>query len=54
MSKFGVSQPVRRVEDARLLIGSGCYIDDQTPMPERWAARRGQGRWFADRNALSP
>ncbi len=46
MSKCGVSQPVRRVEDARLLIGSGCYTDDQTPIPERWAASRDQGRGF--------
>ena len=28
MSKFGVSQPVRRIEDTRLLTGRGCYIDD--------------------------
>lgn len=28
MSKFGVSQPVRRVEDARLITGSGRYTDD--------------------------
>ena len=28
MSKFGVSQPVRRVEDARLLTGAGQYMDD--------------------------
>ncbi len=29
MSKFGVSQPVKRVEDARLLTGRGAYVDDQ-------------------------
>ncbi len=45
MSKFGVSQPVRRVEDARLLIGNACYTNNQTRMPERW---------YADRDALSP
>ena len=28
MSRFGVSQPVRRVEDARLVTGSGRYMDD--------------------------
>ena len=28
MSKFGISQPVRRIEDSRLLTGRGCYIDD--------------------------
>ncbi len=28
MSKFGVSQPVRRVEDARFVTGSGRYMDD--------------------------
>ena len=28
MTKFGVAQPVRRVEDRRLLTGSGRYTDD--------------------------
>ena len=28
MSKFGVSQPVKRVEDARFLRGSGSYVED--------------------------
>jgi len=28
MTKFGVAQPVRRVEDPRLLTGSGRYTDD--------------------------
>ncbi|MEO1331463.1 MAG: molybdopterin cofactor-binding domain-containing protein, partial [Pseudomonadota bacterium] len=28
MSKFGVSQPVKRVEDTRLLTGAGAYVDD--------------------------
>lgn len=28
MSKFGISQPVRRIEDTRLLTGRGRYIDD--------------------------
>ena len=27
-SKFGLAQPVRRVEDPRLLKGNGCYTDD--------------------------
>ncbi len=31
MSKFGLSQPVRRVEDPRLLKGDGRYTDDITP-----------------------
>ena len=31
MSKFGLSQPVRRVEDPRLLKGNGRYTDDITP-----------------------
>ncbi len=31
MTKFGVSQPVRRKEDVRFLIGEGRYIDDVTP-----------------------
>lgn len=28
MSKFGISQPVRRVEDARFVAGHGRYVDD--------------------------
>ena len=28
MTKFGMAQPVRRVEDPRLLIGDGKYTDD--------------------------
>ena len=28
MSKFGVSQPVRRVEDTRFVTGAGRYMDD--------------------------
>ncbi|GAC1338292.1 MAG: xanthine dehydrogenase family protein molybdopterin-binding subunit [Acetobacteraceae bacterium] len=28
MTKFGVAQPVRRVEDPRLLLGGGRYTDD--------------------------
>jgi len=31
MSKFGVSQPVRRKEDVRFLTGAGRYIDDVAP-----------------------
>ncbi len=31
MTQFGVAQPVRRVEDPRLLKGSGAYTDDITP-----------------------
>ena len=31
MTKFGVAQPVRRVEDPRLLLGHGRYTDDITP-----------------------
>lgn len=30
LEKFGVSQPVRRVEDKRFLTGQGSYMDDQT------------------------
>ena len=30
MAKFGLSQPLRRVEDPRLLIGGGRYTDDLT------------------------
>jgi carbon-monoxide dehydrogenase large subunit len=29
--KFGVGQPVRRVEDARLVTGSGRYTEDFRP-----------------------
>ena len=28
MENFGIGQPVRREEDARLLTGSGAYTDD--------------------------
>jgi carbon-monoxide dehydrogenase large subunit len=31
MTKFGIAQPVRRVEDPRLLVGNGSYTDDVTP-----------------------
>ncbi len=31
MDKFGKSQPVKRVEDVRLLTGAGRYIDDVAP-----------------------
>ena len=30
MTKFGISQPVRRVEDVRFLKGAGSYIEDLT------------------------
>ena len=28
MTKFGIGQAVRRVEDQRFLTGRGCYVDD--------------------------
>jgi carbon-monoxide dehydrogenase large subunit len=28
MNRFGIGQPVRRVEDERFLTGSGCFLDD--------------------------
>ncbi|MSO74626.1 MAG: xanthine dehydrogenase family protein molybdopterin-binding subunit [Alphaproteobacteria bacterium] len=28
MAKFGISQPVRRIEDNRLVVGGGQYLDD--------------------------
>ena len=31
MTKFGIAQPVRRVEDPRLLVGAGSYTDDVSP-----------------------
>ncbi len=31
MSKFGISQPVKRREDRRFLTGTGDYVDDHTP-----------------------
>ena len=31
MTQFGIAQPVRRVEDPRLLKGAGSYTDDITP-----------------------
>ena len=30
-TKFGMAQPVRRVEDPRLLVGDGRYTDDIAP-----------------------
>ena len=30
-SKFGTSQPVRRMEDTRFLTGAGSYVDDVAP-----------------------
>jgi carbon-monoxide dehydrogenase large subunit len=37
MTKFGVAQPVRRVEDPRLLLGQGRYTDDFSMMNEAHA-----------------
>ncbi len=34
--KFGVGQPIRRVEDVRLLTGKGRYQDDQTLHRQTW------------------
>jgi carbon-monoxide dehydrogenase large subunit len=34
--KFGVGQPIRRVEDVRLLTGKGRYQDDQTFNRQTW------------------
>ena len=34
--KFGVGQPIRRVEDLRLLTGKGRYQDDQTMHRQTW------------------
>ena len=31
MEKFGKSQPVKRVEDVRFLVGQGRYVDDIAP-----------------------
>src|SRR3954454_21379427 len=31
MAKFGLSQPLRRIEDPRLLKGGGRYTDDIAP-----------------------
>ena len=31
MAKFGLSQPMRRIEDPRLLKGGGRYTDDLAP-----------------------
>lgn len=35
-TKFGVGQPVRRLEDLRLLTGKGRYQDDQTFHRQTW------------------
>ena len=31
VAKFGIGQPLRRVEDRRLLTGQGQYLDDAAP-----------------------
>ena len=38
MSKFGVSQSVRRVEDQRFITGRGRYVDDIVPQGALFAA----------------
>ena len=38
MTKFGLAQPVRRVEDPRLLKGGGTYTDDISLPGMLWAA----------------
>jgi carbon-monoxide dehydrogenase large subunit len=38
MTKFGLAQPVRRVEDPRLLKGNGRYTDDITLPAMLWSA----------------
>src|SRR6056297_3403391 len=37
MTKFRLSQPVRRVEDSRFLTGKGRYVDDIAPAGARHA-----------------
>jgi aerobic carbon-monoxide dehydrogenase large subunit len=34
--KFGVGQPIRRLDDVRLLTGKGRYLDDQTLHRQTW------------------
>src|SRR6476469_4015428 len=34
--KFGIGQPIRRLEDVRLLTGRGRYQDDQTLHRQTW------------------
>ena len=36
MSKFGVSQPVRRLEDGRFLTGQGRFVDDVSLPGQTW------------------
>src|SRR4051794_21896124 len=36
MAKFGVGQPVRRVEDQRLITGQGRYTDDINLPGQAW------------------
>lgn len=38
MDKFGIGQPVRRKEDARLLTGAGTFTDDISRPNQAWAA----------------
>ncbi|HEY7580798.1 MAG TPA: xanthine dehydrogenase family protein molybdopterin-binding subunit, partial [Acetobacteraceae bacterium] len=35
-TKFGIGQPIRRLEDVRLLTGKGRYQDDQTLHRQTW------------------
>jgi carbon-monoxide dehydrogenase large subunit len=37
-NKFGIGQPVRRIEDPRFLTGRGCYVDDITLPHQTYAA----------------
>ena len=39
VSKFGIGQPVRRVEDQRFITGRGSYVDD-IDLPQQ-----ASGRW---------
>ena len=38
MGKFGMGQPIRRIEDQRFITGAGCYTDDINQENQGWMA----------------
>lgn len=38
MGKFGMGQPIRRVEDQRFVTGTGCFTDDVSRDNQSWMA----------------
>ena len=38
MGKFGMGQPIRRIEDQRFVTGTGCFTDDVNRTDQTWMA----------------